>query len=147
CNVIEADASQPDGGFRFASGVGNNYDRILAMQNRAGPSGVLTAQADVDAARKMRGGKFLRITRVQDLRASGLELQEAIEFERLQLALQRFIERRTLFAVQHGVVDKIGRSLGLVSGNQLYEGVFAHGLKGVVQAALLTQRRNSFLAD
>ena len=68
-DVIEADAAEPHRRLVLASRVGDDHDRLLAAQHRAGPRGVLPAEADVDAAGQVRGGELRRIARVEDLRA------------------------------------------------------------------------------
>ena len=72
-DVIEADAAEADGGFVLPAGGGDDDDGMLAIEHGAGPRGVLAAEADVDAARQMRGGEFGRIARVENLRADCLQ--------------------------------------------------------------------------
>ena len=59
-----------------------------------------------------------RIARVEHLRADRLQRQHVIERQRVQLARQRFVERRPLLAVQHGVVGEIRRRVGLIRGDR-----------------------------
>src|SRR5437899_12302545 len=120
---------------------------MRSIEHRSGPRCVLTAEADVDASRQVRRPKFVRITGVADLRALCLQCQQLVERERLQLALQRLFERRSLFTVQHHIIDEIGRSLGLVGGYPLDERFLAYRLQGVIQPPLLSYSRNRFLAD
>ena len=145
--MIEADAAEPDGGFGFAAGVRDDHDGLLAMKNRAGPGGVLPAEADVDAAGEMRGGKFLRIACIEDLRASRLQLQDAFERKRLEFAFESFLESGALLAVEDSVIREIRRSFGLIGGDQADELLLGHGLQGVVDAALFADGGDGFFAD
>jgi hypothetical protein len=146
-DVVKADTAKPDGGFVFAAGRGNDDDRMIMIQNGAGPGGVLAVEADVDAAGKMSGTELFGFASVQDLRAFGLQSKHHVESERLQLAFQSFVQRGAFFAVENGVIDKIGRGVGLVGGDQVDEGLLGHGLQGVVQPALLAHGGDGFLAD
>lgn len=65
----------------------------------------------------------------------------------MQAAIESFVERGALFAVQNGVVNEIGRGIGLIGGDELDEGLLGHGLKSVVEAALFADGRDGFLAD
>src|SRR3954463_827441 len=49
-DVIEADAAEPYGGFVLVSGIRDDDDWTLAVENGAGPGRVLPTQRDVDAA-------------------------------------------------------------------------------------------------
>ena len=69
-HVIEADAPEAHGRFVLATGVRDDHDGMLAVEHGSGPGGILPAQADVDAARQMRRGKFAGIARIEDLRAN-----------------------------------------------------------------------------
>ena len=55
-------------------------------------------------------------------RAGALQRQHLLERHRLQLARERFVQRRPLLAVQHRVVGEIGRRVRLIGGDQLDEG-------------------------
>ena len=79
-----------------------------------------------------------RVARVEDLCTLLLQLQHSIERQRFQIAFQRLVERGALFAVQHGIVDEIWGSLGLISGHQFDECFLAHGLQGVIQPPLIS---------
>ena len=113
----------------------------------SGPGCVLAAEADIDAAFQMRGAKFFGVARIENLRAIRLQREHSIEREWFQISLERFIEGGTFLAVQHGVVNEIWRSFGLVGGDELDECFFAHRLERVIQAALLPDRGISFFAD
>ena len=117
------------------------------IENGAGPGGILAVQSDVDALSEMGGSKFLCIARVQNLRACGLQCENGFTCQRFHFALQGFVECGTFLAVQHGIVNEIGRSIGLVGGDQVDEGLLAHGLEGVIQTALLADGGNGFTAD
>lgn len=146
-DVIETNATETDGGFGLARGIGDNHDGFIVSEDGAGPGGVLAVQADVDAAGKMRGGELFRVARVEDLRAGVLQIENAIEFERLQTAIESFVERGTFFAIEYGVVDKIRRRIGLVGGDEFDESLARHRLECVVKTALFADGRNGFLAD
>ena len=145
--MVEADAAETNGGFVFASGVGDDDDRMDAIENGSGPGGVLAAEADVDAAGEVSGTKFLGIASVENLRAFGLQGEHGVQRERFQFALQRFVECGAFFAVQDGIVDEIGRGFGLVGGDEVDEGLLGHWLEGVIHAALLADGGDRFLAD
>ena len=57
-DVVEADAPEARGGFGLPAGIGDDDDGMLALEDGAGPGGVLPAQADVDAAGEMGGGEM-----------------------------------------------------------------------------------------
>ena len=145
-DVIEADAPEAGGRFVLPARVRDDHDRMFAIQHRSGPCRVLAAEADVDAARQMRRRKFGGVARVENLRASLLQREHAVERQRVH-ARQRFVERGPLFAVQHGVVIEVGRRVRLIGRHHLDERFLAHRLQRVVRAALLAQRRYRFLAE
>ena len=68
-HVIESDAPEADCGFVLLARVRDNYDRMLPVEHGSGPRCVLPDEADIDAARQMRRGKFGRIARIENLRA------------------------------------------------------------------------------
>ena len=76
-----------------------------------------------------------------------LQCKHGVERQRVHLARQRFVQRRPLFAVQHGVIGEVGRSFRLIGGHHLNECFLAHGLQRVVRAALFAQRGYRFLAE
>ena len=82
-DVVEADAAQAHRRFVLAPGIGDDHDRALAAQHRAGPRRVLAAEADVDAAGQVRGGELRRIARVEHLGADRLQRQHLLERQRL----------------------------------------------------------------
>ena len=127
--------------------VGDDYDRMLAIEHGSGPGCVLAAEADVDAARQMRRGKFGGIARIENLRASRLQFQHGVERQRVHLAGQSLIQRGPLLAVQHGVIVEVGGSFRLIGGHHLNERFLAHGLQRVVRSPLLAQGGYRFLAD
>ena len=120
---------------------------LLAAQDGAGPRGILTAEADVDAPGEVRRGELRRIAHVEHLRAERLQRQHVIEPHRLHLPRQRFVERRALLAVQHRVVVEVGRRVGLIGGDQLDECRLAHRLQRVVRTPLLADGRERLLAQ
>ena len=81
------------------------------------------------------------------MRAFGLQCEDGFEREWFHFALQGFVECGTLLAVQHGIVKEIGWGIGLVCGDQVDEGLLAHGLERVIQTALLADGGNRFAAD
>ena len=70
-----------------------------------------------------------------------------IERQRVQLARERLVERRTFLAVQHGVVGEVRRRVGLIGGDQIDERRLGHRLQRVVHAPLLADRGDRLLAD
>ena len=146
-DVIEADAAEANRRLVLAAGVGDDHDRTLAIEDRAGPGRVLAAEADVDAAGKMRGGE-LAGSRVSRICAAGpLQRQHQLQRHRVQLARQRLVQRRPLLAVQHRVVGEVGGRVGLIRRHQIDERRLGHRLQRVVRAALLADRRHRLLAD
>ena len=144
---VEADAAWADGGPGFAARRRDDDDGVFAIEDRAGPGGVLAAEADVDAASEMSGGEFGGVARVENLRAGGLQSQNGIERERVQALFEGLIERGALFAVEDGVVGEVVGGFGLVGGDDLDEGVFGHGLERVVDATLFTDGGDGFFAE
>ena len=98
-DVVEADATEANGGFFFAAGRRDDDDGIFSIENRSGPSGVLAAEADVDAAFEMSGGELGGIARVENLRVGGLQTQNCVERQRIQALFEGLIERGPLFAI------------------------------------------------
>ena len=76
-------------------------------------------------------------SRVSRIRAPlGLQFKHAFERQRIHpFARQRLVQRGPFLAVQHGVIDEVGRSFRLIGRHHLNECFFAHGLQGVVQSA------------
>src|SRR5262245_38914453 len=68
-NVIEPDAAEARRRLMLAARIGDDDDRIVVVENRAGPGRILATQADVDASGKMRGREIVRVARVQNLAA------------------------------------------------------------------------------
>jgi len=62
----------------LASGVRHNHDRHCPIQHRTRPGGELAAQTNVDAARKVSGGKFRTVARVHYLRPLRLCAQHLV---------------------------------------------------------------------
>ncbi len=113
----------------------------LARSNkRAGPGGVLTAEAYVDAASQMALGKFCRVPHVEQLRTRVSQAEHFVEWHGVQNPLQVGVEGYPLAGVQYGVVGEVLRSVGLVGRYQADEFFLRHRLQGVVQAALISQR-------
>lgn len=77
--VVEADASETNGGFIFARRVGDDHDGLAVIEDSAGPGGVLTVEANIDAADEMGRSEFVRIAGIENLRAVGLKLEDSIE--------------------------------------------------------------------
>lgn len=146
-HVIESDSTKAERGFRFTTRVGNDHDGRLMTEDRTSPSGVLAVKTDIDAAGEVSGAEFLRVPGVKNLRAIGLQRQQFMQGQGPEFAFERIVERGAFLTVENGVVDEIGRSIGLVGGDQFDEGLLGHRLKGVVYAALLAHGRDSFFAD
>ena len=93
-------------------------------------------------------GEFGGIARVENLRAGGLQTRE--RSSRVSGSASRcegFVERGAFFAVQHGVVSEVGGRFGLIGGDDVDEGLLGHGLERVIDAALLADGGDGFLAD
>ena len=52
--MVEPDTAKTNGGFIFAAGRGNDDDGMRAIEQSAGPGGVLAGKAYINAAREMR---------------------------------------------------------------------------------------------
>ena len=85
------------------------------------------------------GNALASAVALEHLRAFSLERQHALERQRVELARQRLVERRTLLAVQHRVVDEVGWRVGLVGGDEIDERRLAHRLQRIVRSALLAE--------
>src|SRR6266568_4772247 len=57
------------GGFMFASGLGDDHDGLGAIEYCTGPSGVLPAQSDIDAAGQVALGVLGGIPHIENLGA------------------------------------------------------------------------------
>src|SRR5581483_3910300 len=90
-DIVEADAAQTYGRFALAAGGRDDHDGAIAVEQRAGPRGVLAVQADVEAAREMTRGELRGIARVEDLGTVGLQLQHAAQRQLVEAA--RLVER------------------------------------------------------
>ena len=102
----------------------------------------MAAEAYVDAASQMALGKFCGFPHVQQLRTRASQAEHFVERHGVQNPLQVGVERYPLAGVQYGVVVEVLRSVGLVGRDQEDEFFFGHWLQGVVQAALISQRRD-----
>jgi hypothetical protein len=81
--------------------------------------------------------KFIEIPCVKDLRTLGLQCQQGVERQRVHLASKGFVQSGPLFAVQHGIIDEVGRGFRLIGRRHLDEFFLAHGLQRVVDSPLL----------
>ena len=52
------------------------------------------------------------------------------------------VQRGVLLSIQDGIVGEIRRSVGLVGRNETNEILLGHGLHGIIQAPLISERRN-----
>ena len=95
----------------------------------------------------MRRREHVRIARVESLAADLLDREHLFERHRVQLAQQRFVERRPLLAVEHGVVGEIRRRVREIGRDQLDERRFRHRLQRVIRPPLFTDRRDRLLAQ
>jgi hypothetical protein len=59
--VIKSDTAQAQGGFQFASRLGNDHDWLGAIEHSSGPGCVLATQSNVDASGEVPLGVFGRI--------------------------------------------------------------------------------------
>ena len=137
-----------DGGLVLASRVRDDHDRPFAVQHRARPRRVLAAEADVDAAREMRGGELRRdrARRGSDAptRCSASTTSSVIGFSSRSSASSS-VGRS--FAVQHRVVGEVRRRVRLIGRDQVDERRLRHRLQRVVRPALLADGRGRLLAE
>src|SRR5258706_67102 len=77
-------AAESQRGLVLASGVGDDDDRLITVQDCAGPGGVLSAEANVHAAGQVRGREFRRFSAVEQLSADLLQRQHVIEQHRVE---------------------------------------------------------------
>ena len=133
--------------FVFAAGIGDEDDGPRVIEQGAGPGCVLAAESDVEAAAKVRRGEVDGVATVEQLRAGLLELEHAVERERLLFASERLVERGPLLRVEHGVVGEVGGRVGLVGCDQRDELRPRHGLQRVVVDALFADGGERLLAD
>ncbi len=122
-------------------------DGLGGVEDRARPRGVLAAEADVDAVRKVRGCELRRIASVEHLRAGRLHGEYLVKPERLHFARQSLIKRRPLAAIQHGIVCEVRWRLRLVGGDEIDECALRHRPQRVIHAPLVANRRHGFLRD
>lgn len=138
-DVIEADAAEAGGGFLFAAGLGDDDDRLRAIEDGAGPGGVLASEADVDAAGEVSFGVLGWVANIEDLDAGIAMGDYLIEFDGMERAVEHVFESGALAGIEDRVVGEIGRGVGLVSGDDGDELILRHGLERVVEKALLAQ--------
>ncbi len=141
-DVIEADAAQAQGGFLLASRLGNDHDGLGAVEHGAGPSGVLAAEPDVDAAGQVTLGVLGGIANVEDLRACIAHPQDFIELDRVVNLFEIVVQCGALAGVENRVVSEVRGRVGLVGGNETDKFLFRHGLQGVIQSPLIAERRD-----
>ena len=82
--MIETDAAQAQGGFLFASRLGNNHDGLGAVEDRARPGGVLAAESDIDAAGEVTLGVLGGIADVEDLSARISHAEDFVEIDGME---------------------------------------------------------------
>lgn len=146
-HMIKTDAAEAYGGFIFAAGVGDDDDGMSAIDDGAGPGGVLAIKADVDAASEMSSAKFVGVAGVEDLRAFFMKREHFVEWKRGEFALESLVKSRAFLTVEDGIVDEVRRGFGLIGGDEVDEGLLGHGLESVVRAALFANGGDGFLAD
>ena len=78
-HVVKSNSSKPCRRFILPAGIRDNHDRMPMIEHRSRPRCVLAAEADVDAARKMCGGKFTGIASIEDLRAALLQCEHLVQ--------------------------------------------------------------------
>jgi hypothetical protein len=91
--VIEADAAQAQGSLLLPPRLGNDHDGLDPVQERAGPGGVLAAQAYVDTAYQVPLGKFRRIAHIEQLHPHISQTQQLVERNWMQHPLKVAVER------------------------------------------------------
>ena len=145
---VEADASEPERRLLLASRLRDDHDRRLLVEERPGPGRIAAAEADVDAA--ARGGRP-RTRPGRARRAPGRRslwsASTLLERERLQLPLERLVERRPLLCVENRVVGEVRGCLGLVRRDDADELLLAHRLQRVVVEPLDADRGDGVRAE
>jgi hypothetical protein len=91
-HVIKADTAESQGSFLLAARFGDDHDRLGAIEDRAGPRGVLPAEADVDAASEMALGILSRIAHIENLRTLVTQAENLVKFDGFETLLKRCIE-------------------------------------------------------
>jgi hypothetical protein len=141
-DVIETDASKPNCGFVFATGLGDEDNGFGAIKNGARPGGVLAAESDVDAASEMSFRVLRGIAHVENLGAAIAESENLVEFDGLENFFKLLVEGGAFAGVEDRVVGEIWWRVGLIGGDKANEFVFRHRFQGVIELALLAQSRD-----
>ena len=79
--MIETDTAQAKRCLLFAAGFGHNDDGLGAVEHGACPSGVLTAETNIDAAGQVALGVFGGVADVENLRAGIAQTQHFGEID------------------------------------------------------------------
>ncbi len=140
--MIETDTAQAQGGFLLASGLGDDHDGLGAVEHRTRPGGVLPAQSDIDAAGEVALGILGGVADVEDLSARVSHPQDLVEIDGMENLFQILVQRGALASIQDGVVGEVRRRVGLVRRDQTNEFLLRHGLQGVIQTPLISERRD-----
>jgi hypothetical protein len=89
--VIKSDTAQAQGGFQFASRLGNDHDWLGAIEHSSGPGCVLATQSNVDASGEVPLGVFGRIPHVEDLGAGVSRPDHFVELDGMKNFFQIFV--------------------------------------------------------
>ena len=88
--MIEAYATETQGSLLLSTGLRDNHNGLGAIEDGAGPGGILATETDVDATREMALRVFGGIANVKDLCALVAEFQNLIECDWLRTC-SRFV--------------------------------------------------------
>ena len=113
-----------------------------AVEHRARPGGVLPAQSDVDAAGQVTLGVLGGVTHVEDLSAVVSHSKNLVQIDGLQNLFEILVERGALAGIEDRIVSEVGRSIRLVRRDKTNEFLLRHRLQGVIQAPLISERRD-----
>ena len=115
---------------------------LARSSTRAGPSGVLPAESDVDAAGEVTLGILGGVTDVEDLSARVSHPKDLVEIDGMENLFQILVQRGALASIEDGIVGEIRRSVGLVGRDETNEFLLRHGLQGVIQTPLISKGRD-----
>src|SRR2546425_3332320 len=99
-DVIETDMAQSQGGFMFASGLGDDHDGLGAIEYCTGPSGVLPAQSDIDAAGQVALGVLGGIPHIENLGAPVAHPKDFVKIDRMKNLFQILVQRGALASIE-----------------------------------------------
>src|SRR5713226_9966505 len=101
------------------------------MEHRAGPSGVLPSQSDVDAAGDVTLCILGGFTDVEDLSARISHPKDLVKIDGMERLFQTLVQRGALAGIEDGIEGEISRGVGLVGRDQTNELLLRHRLQGI----------------